>query len=392
MDRETAERLIVLLKKDRKRVIQILTNLLKDFDGRITVPNELLEELFIKKTKKVVNKKDETISEFIVDPNVLKLYKYFDFGKFTYKNLYINIDKDKNNTLNIMRDNDIIFYTDNIINKRATGCKFKDIFVSGNFNDWNIENADFTGCLGFPKINPSKTSNKSIANVQLADTIVLGDCDNVDITGASFENATIFKGFVINPQKVKGKNLSRTKLKGVEIVGSFDKSIIDTTDFTGCTTDLVLNLDKINYGKKKKLSYNKFSGITIEGNLVEFELSNNDFTGSINAVMDFDKSSYVQISSKWNNFSDVTFKNMYKADQSFLYMNNNKFDNACILYNSFNKSSETCWYSRAIDDTETRKAIEKITMINEDEEIEKEIKSIIGPEIIKQKVKKMESN
>ena len=47
MDKETAEKLINLLKNDRKKVIQILINILEDFDGKLKVPSELLEELFI---------------------------------------------------------------------------------------------------------------------------------------------------------------------------------------------------------------------------------------------------------------------------------------------------------------------------------------------------------
>ena len=75
MDKETAEKLINLLKNDRKKVIQILINILEDFDGKLKVPSELLEELFIEKTKKKINEEEKQVSTFIVDSETKKLYK-----------------------------------------------------------------------------------------------------------------------------------------------------------------------------------------------------------------------------------------------------------------------------------------------------------------------------
>ena len=49
------KKLINLIKKYRKKVLQILMNLFKNFNGRIKVPNELLDELFIKKEPKTIN-------------------------------------------------------------------------------------------------------------------------------------------------------------------------------------------------------------------------------------------------------------------------------------------------------------------------------------------------
>ena len=323
MDKETAEKLINLLKNDRKKVIQILINILEDFDGKLKVPSELLEELFIEKTKKKINEEEKQVSTFIVDSETKKLYKYFDFSDFTYENLYINTDKTSYNSLDIMRDNNIVFATKNIINKVARNCNFENIWIEGNFDGWNIELSNFERCMGLPTINPNKTSNKSINGVTLGNTIVSGNCDDVDITGASFLNAVIDKDFSINPQTIKDKDLRRTILSGVKIVGSFDGATIGSTNFKGCQTELILHLDKINPGSKKELKFNNFGGITFEGDLTEYELESNDFTGSKNAVIDFSKYSYIQISSKWNNFADVTFKNMYRAGEHFLFDNNN---------------------------------------------------------------------
>ena len=388
MDKETSERLINLLKKDRKKVIQILINILEDFDCKLKVPNELLEELFIKKEKKKIDEEEKQVSMFIVDSETKKIYNFFDFSDFTYEDLYINTERSSDNSLNIMRDNNIVFSTKNIINKVARNCNFENICIKGNFDGWNIELSDFGGCMGLPTINPNKTANKSINGVTFGNTIVSGNCDGVDITGASFLNAVISKDFSINPQTIKDKDLSRTILSGVKIVGNFDGATIRSTDFRGCKTELLLHLDKINPGSNKELKYNYFGGITFEGDLAEYELVSNDFTGSKNAVIDFNKVSFIQTSSKWNNFADVTFKNIYRAGNHFLYDNNNKFANSYISYDSYNCSSELRWY----ENLKEAANFKDIILINEDKELEDEIKKIIKPEIIKQKIKKMESN
>lgn len=388
MDKETSERLIVLLKKDRKRVVQILINMLNDFDGKLKVPNKLLEELFIIKEKKKIDEDEIQVSMFNVEPDTMKLYKYFDFSDFTYENLYIDTNNYSRNSLDIMRDNHIIFSTHNIINKKAYNCNFKDIYIDGDFDGWDIESSNFEGCLGLPKINPNKTSNKSIKNVKLGNTIVSGNCDDVNIIGASFLNAIISAKFSINLQKIKNKDLSRTILSGAELTGSFDGTIINNTDFRNCKTKLILHLDKIHSNSTKELKYNYFGGITFEGDLAEYELVSNDFTGSKNAVIDFNKVSFIQTSSKWNNFADVTFKNIYRAANHFLYDNNNKFANSYISYDSYNCSSELKWY----ENLKEAASFKDIILINEDKELEDEIKKIIKPEIIKQKIKKMESN
>ena len=388
MDIETAKKLIKLLKKDRKKVLQILTNLFKDFDGRIEVPNELLEEIFIKKETKEIDGKETLISKFIVNKETENLYKYFDFNDFKYENLFIEQERYEDKTLDLMRDNNITFYTNNIVNKKANNCNFKNIIINGNFDGWDIEGSSFIYCIGLPEINPCKTSNKSIKNVKLGNTIVTGNCDYVDITGASFENAIISDDFTIDPQKVKNKDLTRTTFSGVKLIGSFDNTIINGTNFNNCQTKLVLDLNKINPGCKKVLKYNKFGGITFKGDLSEFELDSNDFTNSKNAIIDFDNSAYIHISSKGNIFSDVTFRNIRRVSDHFLFDNRNNFTNATISYNSYNCEYELNWYNKI----KNSKIFKDIILINEDRELEEVVKQIINPEITKQKIKKMESN
>ena len=212
--------------------------------------------------------------------------------------------------------------------------------------------------------------------------------DSNDVISISADNPIISDDFTIDPQKVKNKDLTRTTFSGVKLIGSFDNTIINGTNFNNCQTELVLDLNKINPGCKKVLKYNKFGGITFKGDLSDFELDSNDFTNSKNAIIDFDNSAYIHISSKGNIFSDVTFRNIRRVSDHFLFDNRNNFTNATISYNSYNCEYELNWYNKI----KNSKNFKDIILINEDRELEEEVKQIINPEITKQKIKKMESN
>lgn len=56
-------------------------NLFKNFNGRIKVPNELLDELFIKKESKTINGEEILISEFNVTEDNKQLYNFDGFKK-----------------------------------------------------------------------------------------------------------------------------------------------------------------------------------------------------------------------------------------------------------------------------------------------------------------------
>ena len=56
-------------------------NLFKNFNGRIKIPNELLDELFIKKESKTINGEEILISEFNVTEDNKQLYNFEDFKK-----------------------------------------------------------------------------------------------------------------------------------------------------------------------------------------------------------------------------------------------------------------------------------------------------------------------
>ena len=394
MTKENLEKIINLLRKNREKTIQVLLNLLRDTNMRIKVPNELLEKLFIQKQKIEVDKKSNKskyISKFITDSKTKELYKYFDFSDFKYKDLHIETKGFNESTLDIMRDNHITFYPQNIYNKELTYCELKGINIDGNFSGWNIEGSNFSGCIGYPEINPEKLSNKSLHGVNLKNAIVVGKCNNVDVTGASFKGAIVNNDFYLNPQRVKGKSLVGTKLSGVRIKGSFDGINIFNTDFSGCETDLVLDLDKLNLDSKNELKYNNFNGITLTGDLSNYKLDSNNFTGSKNAVIDFNTNSHIQISSSNNIFADVEFKNMHKASEHFLFGNNNNFTNSYIIYDAYNSQRELAWYNKIMADKEYRHFIENIKLVNEDELLENEIMGIIEPEIEKQKKKTKKS-
>lgn len=394
MTKENIEKIIHLLRSNRDKVIKILHNLLKDSNERIKVPNELLEEIFLKKQKIVIDpktNKTKEISKFIIDSNTKELYKYFDFSDFKYNDLYLETRLINDSTLSIMKNNSITLYTKNIFNKQLTYCELNGINIDGNFDGWIIDGANFSGCSGLPEINPENLANRSLNGVNLKDTLVTGKCNNVNVSGASFKGAKLNESFYFNPQRVKDKSLVGTKLAGVKITGGFDGVTILNTDFTDCITDLVLDLDKLNT-KSKELKYNTFKGITLKGDLGKFRLDSNDFTGSKNAIIDFKSNSHIHISSCNNIFTDVEFRNLHKASEYFLFGNNNDFTNSYLIYDAHNCEKELQWYHRFMNERDYRHFIEKIKLINEDEFLELEIKKIIDAEIEEQKKKIKKSN
>lgn len=79
------------------------------------------------------------------------------------------------------------------------------------------------------------------SNIKSADIIKkldLTDADFYDIciTGWDFSES---KGVKINPQSIKNKDLYKTRLKNVEIIGSFDGCRITNADFTGSKGALI---------------------------------------------------------------------------------------------------------------------------------------------------------
>lgn len=387
MTKENTEKLINLLKIDRKKVIQIIKNLLKDNEKRITVPQELLEEIFIIKETRKINNKPVIVSKFDTNENVLELYKYFDFSNFKYSNLVLNATSD-NTILNLMRKHNIILYPQDIYDKEATHCNFKDIIIEGKFDGWDIEGADFKGCRGNPIVNPEKLSG-GFDYVNAAGVKIVGGCNDVLITGTSFENAIIDKYFFIDPQKIRYKSLAKTKLAGVTIKGSFDGVKIHKTNFKDSKVLSPINLDKIKTENNGKLEGNNFNGITFEGELSRFDLIGNLFNGSTGAVIDFEKND--NSLSKNNDLTNVIFKNIHKANNDFLFasLKNNTIIDAVVIYDAYNAENEISWYNNYSQQIPYR--IPK-QFINQDELLENEITDIFEDEIAIQKKKTMKSN
>lgn len=385
MTKENTEKLISLLKKDREKVIQVILNLLKDNEKRITVSQELLEEIFIIKETWKINNKPVIVSKFDTNKNVLELYKYFDFSNFKYSNLVFTRDK---TILNLMRKHNIILYPQDIYDKEGSYCKFKDIIIEGKFDGWDIRGADFKGCKGNPIVNPEKL-NGGFDYVNAAGVKIVGGCNDVLITGTSFENAIIDKDFFIDPQKIRNKSLANTKLAGVTIKGSFDGVKIHKTSFKDSKVLNPINLDKIKTENNGKLEGNNFNGITFEGELSRFDLIGNSFKGSTGAVIDFKKNDNGL--SKNNDLTNVIFKNIHKANKDFLFasLKNNTITDAVVIYDAYNAEKEIAWYNNYSQQIPYR--IPK-QFINQDELLENEVKDIFEDEIAIQKKKTMKSN
>ena len=380
MKSENITKLLDIIYKDRERIVKILQELLHDNEDKIKVDNQILKALFLRSELLKRNNKTFTVTKLIDDDETLKLYEFFDFSNFDYSNLLID-NNTYNKTLCLMRNNNIKFYPDKMFEKSCKDFNFNGIEVQGNFNDWDVRQAKFKGVLGLPIINPSKVKNKSLRYTDLSDTFLTGSCDGVDVMGTSFEGSHIdYDNFSFNPQKVLDANLFNTNLSGVPIYGNLDSVLVKGTNFKGYVGKLFLNVDKL---PSKELDNNIFAGVIFNGNLSKKILRDNDFTNSKNAIIDCNRSCYF-----YNNiFADVSFRN-FDTDIATKHFNND-FNNSYILYDAFNKKTILKKHKEMIHNRGRYTNIFEAYLVNEDKEIEEDIKKIIDEEISNQKIKKI---
>lgn len=97
--------------------------------------------------------------------------------------------------------------------------------------------------------------------------------DNADIFGLDF---TGFTGVKINPSY---KDLTMCTFAGVEFTGPFDKSVINTTDFTG-SKGAIIDVSNL---VDNSIVNSKMSDVTFVGTFDNADLYGADFTGSIGA-------------------------------------------------------------------------------------------------------------
>ena len=93
-----------------------------------------------------------------------------------------------------------------------------------------IGNTNFTGYIGELELNPQKVKNKTISGSKLAGITVTGSLDGIVIRGVDFTDA---KGDIkVNPQKVPEKELMGINFSGVTLCGDTED---DIASFDDCT-------------------------------------------------------------------------------------------------------------------------------------------------------------
>lgn len=159
-------------------------------------------------------------------------------------------------------------------------------FSNISFDNVNIEKLDLSNIKGV-KINPQTVYKKSLAHANLtyaqfiSNEIDVDSCDlfkGVDIRGTRFGNNN---KIIINPQIILGKDLTKTKLAGIDFTDtSFDGVIIVGTDFTG-TTGVKINPQTV---KNKQLTDAVLCNVDFTGySFDDSKINHADFTGSIGA-------------------------------------------------------------------------------------------------------------
>lgn len=173
-----------------------------------------------------------------------------------------------------------------VIAKELNKVIHKINFTNISFDDVNVEKVDFSK-MHCVKINPQKVYKKSLEYANVTGVKFITDDDknsqtdlfeNVRIRGTKFDRNKKIK---LNPQTVFRKDLTESKLKGINFTGcSFDDVTLVNTDFTG-STGVIINPQTI---KDKRLTGAKLYGVNLKGNSFDnAKINHADFTGSIGA-------------------------------------------------------------------------------------------------------------
>lgn len=195
---------------------------------------------------------------------------------------------------------DIIFDKEIVDNRKKCYVIAKEInkvihkinFINISFDDVNVERFDFSKMTGV-KINPQKVYKKSLQYANLSGVeFISGKGKNsridmfegVNIRGVKFEGN---KNIRINPQTIYQKDLTETKLNGIDFTDcSFDDVTVVNADFTGAT-GVKINPQII---KNKQLTKAKLFGVDFTGYSFDNAIINyTDFTGSIGAIINPNK-------------------------------------------------------------------------------------------------------
>lgn len=378
MKEKDIKKILGYLRDEKQKIIIVLKEIFKEQniskDNKIKLDNRILKELFLKKS--------DYYYSFDFDNNLFELYECISFDDFIYDKLYIS-----QKALDLMAKYNIKFYTDKISNKDISNLKLKGVYVEGNFNDFVISEADFTGVKGKAIINPQKIKYKSFYSVKLSDAYIDGSFEDCYILGANFKNA---KGeIIINPQLIKNKDLSSTVLDGVYIDGSFDGCIINHTNFENHKGKAIINPQTI---ENKELTYTAFSGVHFTGSFEGCKLYKVDFTNSIGACINLNK---IIGEKDWGINSNFKDTKLYNFERSVLYnyvenrfkseMEISKFSGATLVYTTETK--------HMINEFKENPNFKEAIFVNEDEELETDIRNVFEEEIelqkVKQKVKKI---
>lgn len=153
--------------------------------------------------------------------------------------------------------------------------KFMDVTFTVAFNyKTSLFEVDFTGSKN-AKINANKLFYNGLTGCILKDATIIGDIRSrileTDFTGAKGERLGFITKIRINPQKTNC-NFINTKFNGVVFSGSFDKCIIDNTDFTGSENALI-DLRKIDEDSNyKNCNFSNATVINLDGRVMNVSI------------------------------------------------------------------------------------------------------------------------
>ena len=172
---------------------------------------------------------------------------------------------------------DIVIYPGRVIDKNCTYVDFGNAYIrytnENELDGISIHHANLADCktkfLGDKNIsvviNPKKIKDKDLSYVKFGKALFTDNFDNCVITHSDFSNSI---NAVINPQNIIDKDLSGVNFKDANVIGSFDGCNINDASFEGVKSDITIDINKVIYNENTN-----FSGV----NVINYNVGVNEY-------------------------------------------------------------------------------------------------------------------
>ena len=162
---------------------------------------------------------------------------------------------------------DVTIYPSHVENKNCSYVDFGQAYIGYNneneLDGVTIHHANLADCkTSFHNgtfistiLNPKKVKDKDLSYVKFGRILFTDNFDNCCIKHSDFTNSI---NAVINPQNITDKDLSGVNFKDANVVGSFDGCNINDASFEGVKSDITIDINKVIYNENTN-----FNGVNV---------------------------------------------------------------------------------------------------------------------------------